>query len=295
MFTTALKAMAHRCGVGVVSLPHGDSPYANRLFKVGDLDYRDWSHYGRNPADHIVVPNELTAQRFRGERPDEQIHVLGSARFNQEWLDVLHSLLPPFSGRDDDDSLRVLLFLRNPDFIVNWEEVCRAVELITNFRDVTLVVKHHTRHGRLSAENRLSGLPSHVQHRPNLHIIGDQEHSSSLIRWADAVLEIGTSITNEAVMLGKPVLSMEYLHGNVSSIARFLPGTAMRCRDDLFDALTELESDRHTRRYSDAERRRFISEMIAPAGDDVLDNYAKLLKGMSAPVTAPKRLDGEVW
>ena len=84
-FFRALMHAAHKNFFLCVSLPHGDSPYANKLFRTEDINYISWSRFANAPFDHVVVPNELTAKRYLPALNKKRVHILGSPRYNQEW------------------------------------------------------------------------------------------------------------------------------------------------------------------------------------------------------------------
>lgn len=277
-FAQAVIEAAHRRGFVTISLPHGDSPYANRMFKIEDLNYNAWEHYGNNPFDHVVVPNPLTATRYLPCRPAERVHTLGSPRYNREWLDILDPLIPDFTTPKGEGNLKVVLFLRNPHFTIYWEELVRAMKLITQFPEVHLVVKHHTRDDTAKTDPTLESVGFDPRRTPNLEVVYDDVHSPSLIRWADVVLDLGTSVVNEAIVRGKPVLALEYLHANISTTAHYLPQTAMYCRDHLYDAIAALIKNPSTRLYSEEERQRFIHEMVEYPDEHVLERYVRFLQ-----------------
>jgi hypothetical protein len=284
-FAITVKEAAGQRGYANLSLPHGDSPYWNAMFKMEDIDYSAMEHYRDNPLDVVVVPNPLTAKRFTSFRNDDQLRIIGSARYNDEWMGELKTLLPPFDIPGTDKMLKLVMFLRNAEFPINWEQVIYSIRLATQFRDVYLVVKHHTRGGTEDNPNMREHLEMGKLNQmtaPNLKIVYSDIHSGSLLQWADAVLELGTSISFEAIKLNKPLLAMEYLHANISTTAHFLPQTAMRCKDDLFDAIQALRQNRETRFYTDAERQRFIHEIIDYPDGHVLERYVELIQSLMA-------------
>jgi len=94
---------------------------------------------------------------------------------------------------------------------------------------------------------------------------------------ADVVLDLGTSIAFEAVIRNCPVLSLEHVHANHSTIPFYIPETDIRCRDDLYGRLQDLHARSIGDFYSSESRERFIREVIAPNGDEVLDDYSRFL------------------
>jgi hypothetical protein len=122
-----------------------------------------------------------------------------------------------------------------------------------------------------------------AQHEPwanrnNIEFVSDDVHSSALIEWSDLILDIGTSVVSEAVMLNKPVLAPEYLHANITTLAHYMPSTALRCRDDLYDALVSLIEDPELVGFkSEDERCSYIREIIEYPTPHVLDRYVDFL------------------
>jgi hypothetical protein len=280
-FAIAVKDAARKRGYANLSLPHGDSPYWNAMFKMEDIDYSAMEHYQDNPLDVVVVPNPLTAKRFIPFRTDDQLKVIGSARYNDEWMGIMKTLLPSFDIPGTEKMLKLVMFLRNSEFPINWEQVIYSIQLATQFMDVYLVVKHHTRGGTEDSANMREHLELSKLNQmtaPNLKIVYNDIHSGSLLQWADAVLELGTSISFEAIKLNKPLLAMEYLHANISTTAHYLPQTAMRCKDDLYDAIEALRQNRETRLYTEAERQHFIQQIIDYPDGQVLERYIELIQ-----------------
>lgn len=279
-FALTVAEAARRRGYVNLSLPHGDSPYSNAMFKTEDIDYSAMEHYQDNPLDVVVVPNPLTAKRYSPFRDAHQLRVIGSARYNSEWMDMMQTLVPSFDVPGTEDKLKVLLFLRNSDFPINWEQLITTIRLVTQFPDVYLVVKHHTRGGVETSHHHREHLELGKLNQmtaPNLKIVYNDIHSGSLLQWSDVVLELGTSIAFEAVKLNKPLLALEYCHANISTTAYYLPRIAMRCKDDLYDAIEALRQNHEHRLYTEEERRRFTREVIDYPDEAVLERYVALI------------------
>ena len=112
----------------------------------------------------------------------------------------------------------------------------------------------------------------------NLKFIYEGVNSSSLMKWADLVIDLGTSITWEAVKQDKPVLMLEYLHSNYSTVAYYIKQSEMKCRDQLYDILQKLVKNKNLKFYNEEERRKFIKEIIDVPDNFVLERYCKFLK-----------------
>jgi hypothetical protein len=317
--------IAKRRGLPIVSLPHGDSPHANEMIAAEDLNYA-WRDIYRAATifDSVVVPNELCGKRYRPFMEAERIHVLGSPRYNSAWLWELESLTPTFAfgettphrhpersegSRDrrqpsdsrsfaslrmtaqqvsQEQSLNLVLFLRSPQYPIFWDEVVRTIRMLTADARIRVVVKHHT---RPSGSDPLKPFYDELQKNPiaNLQFAFDDVHSGSLLRWCDAVLDVATSVSFEAVKVGKPVLSMEYLHAGYSTVAKIIPSTEMRCRDDVLETVRSLITNGGESYYQPFDRQRFIGEMIDCPDDEVLPRYVSFLEQLTNQATQPAK------
>jgi len=261
----------------IISLPHGDSPHFNEMIAADDLNFAWRNIYSTGAIfDSVVVPNELCAKRYRPFMPDDRVQILGSPRYNNSWLTIMDGLTPAYEF-GPHDSLNIVLFLRSPQYPIFWQEVVRTIRMITQRPAVKLVVKHHT---RPSGSDPLRPLYDELEAHPisNLRFAFDETHSGSLLRWASVVMDVATSVSFEAVKANKPVLAMEYLHAGYSTIARYIPSTEMRCRDDVLEMLAKSATRGINGFYRKRDRVHFLDEMIDVPDADVLPRYVSYLE-----------------
>jgi len=277
-FVRAVVATAHGMGLKAVSLPHGDSPHANKLVRVEELRLVPHTKFAAAEMfDRIVVPNELCASRFRPFVDDSRVAVLGSPRYCNEWLSKLETLLPASPLRKDPDKLKIVLFLRKRVFSIFWDEVDRVVRLLTAFPGVDLIVKAHTRGGwrqPLSRNPALRGIP-------NLRFVAAEVHSAHLLDWADVIVDIATSVAFEAVKMKKPVLAADYLHAGTSTVAQYIPECMLTCRDDVYAKVDDFLENGCDDFYTEAHRRRFLAEIVDVPDPAVLPRYVDLLESQA--------------
>jgi hypothetical protein len=237
-----------------------------------------------------------------GLKTGPSLKVLGSARYCREWLAKLRDWIPDAPGLPSGPGLRLVLFLPKPDFIVDWVELEQVMSFLAALPETVFVVKAHPRRGgrhrlvrrgedwdmeitelagrdaveRFSAE---SGEGKWISAPP-------ETESSSLVKWADAVLSLGTSVTWQAVAENKPVLELSWCHGNFTTMAKYLPSTDLRCRDDLLNTLGQIRNAESRSFYRPGEREAFIESFIEADGqaDDgtVLDAYDTVLGQLCA-------------
>lgn len=253
-----------------VALPHGDEPYYNTIQRETNINYKDAIHIYEQQSffDYIIVPNNLCARRYKF-MDKEQIKVLGSPRYCQEWLQIHNTIKPLTFLTAIPNKLKVVLFLRNKHFPINWEEVVTTIKLITQFKEIFLIVRNHTR-GKLTFDINLT--------KPNLYV-DDNTNSSVLIDWADLVLDIGTSVTWECSQNQKPVLMLDYLQANETTFGHYMKSTIVRSRDELLDNLRKFCKNKQRKIYNKHQRQKFIKEMLVDDGK-VLERYCNFLEGV---------------
>jgi len=278
-FVQTTVAAARERGLGAVSLPHGDSPHSNFLVRVEELSMEPRMKFA--PArmfDRVVVPNELCATRFRPFVKHGAVAVLGSPRYCDEWLARLEQLLPPSPLTVNPDKLKLVMFLRKKDFSVFWDEVGRVIRMLAAFTEVELIVKAHTRGGWRQPLSRRAGL----RRLKNVRFVAAEIHSSHLLSWSDAVIDIATSVAFEAVKLYKPVLAADYLHAGSSTVGTYIPECALHCRDDVYTKVDHLLKNGCSDFYVAAHRERFLREIVDVPDANVLPRYVDLLESVAA-------------
>ncbi len=270
-------------------LPHGDSPYRNHIIDEGkfqtlinqcndssqkkelaNVGYQSWEKMLL--YDYLLLPNEQTASRIRNRSDCDQIKILGSPRYNWEWLDVL-SNIRPVGTVDETDDLAVVFFLRKKNFFISKEEVKYTISLLDKIPGVQTIVKEHP-------VSRLLD-PSIEDEFNTVKIIKDEIKSASLIMWGDVFLSLGTTISFEPIMRKKPVLALEYTHGNQSVVSQYFPSADMRCKDDFYNAIYDLLNKPTKNFYNDDEHRKFVEEMVTNSNDSVLDSWARFIEGVT--------------
>jgi hypothetical protein len=277
-FVECTVAAARERGLGAISLPHGDSPHASFMVRREELDMKPRQKFA--PArmfDTVVVPNELCAVRFRPFLDHDRVAVLGSPRYCDEWLEKLDSLLPPSPLTPRSDSFKLVMFSRKEDFSIFWDEVARAVQIWAAFPEVELIIKSHTRGGWRQPLSRKLDL----RKLGNVRFVAGEVHSSHLLDWADAVVDIATSVAFEAVKRRLPVLAADYLQASQSTIGLHLPECLLSCRDDAYLKLEQLIKSGGRDFYDEAHRAQFLREVIDVPDRDVLPRYVARMEALA--------------
>lgn len=276
--STNVVNVAKTRGYTTVSLPHGDSPHLNKMIFDKDLNYKNADIFSPTAKfDYVVVPNQLCANRYERHMDKNRIKILGSPRYNDEWLDFLKRNITPYRNEKGKNKLKIVFFLRPHHFIVFVDEIINNIRLVSQFKQVHLIVVNHSR-----SVTKVLASTSAIDNDDlsNIEFVSDEIPATALIQWADVVMDLSTSITFEAIKWSKPVLCMENLHGNKSTIAYYMPRTAVFCRDDLYDAIEQLIQNPNYTRYTAEERKRFIDDMIDVPDGNVLNRYIDFLSNL---------------
>lgn len=284
--------------------PHGDSPYFNAIFSDRNMknllsprstmlsssfrninDNRQfrqilhkWVYHQDENLDwiqNVIVPNELTGERWEKVVPRDHLHVLGSPRFNEEWLIKLDEIKPSTPNFPEGE-WNLVLFSRDPGFFVSKDRLTNTIEIIDRYPNIKLIVKEHTS-GELYRDSTFN--PSKLS---NVTFVGREVHSPNLFDWGDLFLHAGTSVIFEAIMKDKPVISLDYVHANRSTTGMFLPDTRADTYDDLIRILSAIFSGQLTRTYTTKQKENFVEEMIELPDQNVLDAYTNFIKKLFA-------------
>jgi hypothetical protein len=274
--------------VSSIVLPHGDSPFMNRIETQGtferflsdqsnfdthsnssEIGYHSYEKYA--DYDYSIFPNGLTASRMPEYTPDEQMRIFGSPRYNPEWLQIV-SKHRPKCDLPEHSKLKVVFFLRREGYFISVNEVENTIRLLNEFDNVIIIIKEHPREDLLTSEV--------TENMENITIVQDDITSASLIEYGDIFLSLGTTICFEPIMRMKPVVEIEYAHSNLTVVSDYFPSAGMRCKEELYHVIYELSKNGTDDYYNESARDEFISSMISPNKSPVLDQWAEFIESL---------------
>jgi hypothetical protein len=265
----ALLRAAKEKSIPTLAFPHGVYLYTNKFNKARFSSRQRF--YKFNRFDYVIVQNHLRKDVLVSSGiAREKIIVLGSARFCGEWIAQNKKILPrriESTGRDPE-RLRVVFMPSKPRCRIDVERMHNTIDLLASLSEIEAVVKPHTRIGR---EARLFD----SMQLPNVsHVL-----TSELCEWADVVLIIGSSVITEALMQGKPVLYLKYLHANTMLFEECGACWTIHNEAELEQALQSLRKKSMDVPYGDENVNRFLSEVVYGGQNDrdVLKDYAKFI------------------
>jgi len=267
-----LKA-AKELSIPTLALPHGVYLYTNESYKTGSTAGQRF--YKFNRFDYVIVQNHLRKDVLvRSGIAGEKIVVLGSARFCGEWIAQNSKILPRKieSNGGGPERLKVVFMPSKPRCRIDVERMHTTIDLLASHSEIDAVVKPHTRVGREAHLFDKMQLPNVS------HIL-----TSELCEWADVVLIIGSSVITEALMQGKPVLYLKYLHGNTMLFEDCGACWTIHNEAELEQALHSLGKKGMGVPYGDKNVNRFLAEVVYGGQNnrDVLKDYVQFITNCS--------------
>jgi hypothetical protein len=268
-----LKA-AREMSIPALSLPHGVLLYTNEKTKPKSTDKRRFAKFSR--FDFVLVPNQLRKEILvRTGVAEEKIFMLGSARYCDEWLEQNKTILPRVidSNISSSGKLKVVFMQSKPQCRVDVERMSKTISLLADFAEIEAMLKPHT---RMAGEKRYFD----ETQLPNVsHVL-----TAELCEWADVLLVVGSSVITEALMQGKPVLYLKYLHENTTLFEDLGACWIISNETELKMALSALQKNKTDIPYGEDNIAEFISEIVYGGGRhrDVLSDYEEFIVGCAS-------------
>jgi hypothetical protein len=267
-----LLEAAKEKSIPTLALPHGVYLYTNESYKAGTSARQRFHKFNR--FDYVIVQNHLRKDVLvRSGITRERVVVLGSARFCGEWIAQNRKILPRMiESNSQSERLKVAFMVSKPHCRIDIERTLNTFDLLSNFGEIEVMIKPHTRTGadsRLFANLTLSNASNIL--------------TPELCEWADVVLVIGSSVITEALMQEKPVLYLKYLHANTMLFEECGACWTINSEAELKNALQSFENKRMEVPYGDENVNRFLSEVVYGGRKkrDILGDYVQFIKNCS--------------
>jgi UDP-N-acetylglucosamine:LPS N-acetylglucosamine transferase len=103
--------------------------------------------------------------------------------------------------------------------------------------------------------------------------------TSDLLGWADVLLVVGSSVMTEALMRGKPVLYLKYLHDNTTLFEELGACWIINNELELKKALVSLQAQKVGVPYSEKNITAFLAAVVygGDSSRDVLGAYEQFI------------------
>ncbi len=265
----AILSAAQKMSIPTLALPHGVFLYTNEDVQTESKEEGLLERY--NAYDYVVVQNTSFKNLIaKSGVVAEKIHVLGSARYCNEWMAQNLRILPRTIKLQDDRSkkLKVVFMTTRPHYRIDVDRMIKTFDILSELEDIEVAVKPHTRTGKEAA--LYASLP--------LSNVSDIS-SIELCEWADVILVIGSSIIIEAQTRNKPALYLKYLHENITEYEELKACWVIHNEDELTEALLSIKDEKKSRPYTDEDVDRFLTEIIygGQKDRDVLADYERFI------------------
>jgi len=265
----SLLLAAKEYSIPAVSLPHGVFLYTNEDIKIGATQEMRFEKFHR--FDRTVVQNPLRKEVIaRSGVPRDQLVVLGSARYCDEWMNQNKKIIPRKmpTKTDANKKLKVVLMTTRPRYRINVDRMIKTFDMLSKMDGLEVVIKPHTR----------TGGEAYMYQNANLSEVSDLS-SVELCEWADVILVIASSIIIEALKQRKPALYLKYLHENTMEYEKFKACWIINSDEELNNALAALCDNLSTVPYNEEDVNRWLSEIIFGGRKkrDVLNDYQKFI------------------
>jgi hypothetical protein len=264
-----LLRAAKKMSIPTFSLPHGVYLFTNDFTKAKSTVSRRFTKFNR--FDYVIVQNQLRKDVLvRSGVAEEKIFVLGSSRYCGEWIAQNKKIMPRLIKPNDKGTakLKVIFMTSKPQCRVDIERMLNTFDLLSNLSEIQVMVKPHTRMG---ARAKL------FDNLPLFNASGVL--TAELCEWADVMLIIGSSVMTEALMQGRPVLYLKYLHANTTLFEEYGACWTIQNETELENALQSLKINKMDVPYSDENVNGFLSEVVYGGRHkrDVLKDYEQFI------------------
>jgi hypothetical protein len=265
----ALLSAAKEMSIPTIALPHGVYLYTNEYSKPKSTAKQRFSKFDR--FDYVVVQNHLRKNVLvQSGIGAEKVVVLGSARFCEEWIEQNMKILPRMinSKAKSTEKLKIVFMTSKPQCMVDMERMLNTFGILYNLSEIELMIKPHTR------------MDENPYLFDNLPIANASDVlTAELCGWADVVIVIGTSVMIEALMQGKPVIYLKYLHANIMLFEECGACWTIQDEAELENAIQSLRVKRMKMPYAEENVNRFLSEVVygGRTKRDVLRDYVQFI------------------
>jgi hypothetical protein len=274
-----LKALNN--SIKYILLPHGVTLCSNDMLSNNNMSKNnnivDFSDRWKDMDYIFLSDNTLKNKAILSGVPLENLKLVGSARFCQEWLDIKKDIQIDGSIVVNKKNKKNILFLM-PNMISNifYDEVVRTIEFISQYDDISFIVQYRA--------NEIN-LPKHIKNIHNITWITSEYTTSALIDWCDIAIHAVTTMQFECFQKKKIVVYPRYLMANTAICELYSAGVILKNRDDLRNTMNEISSDFNSfkGKYFSNEKNinKFIGDYVNAGGEmPALNNYINTIENI---------------
>lgn len=262
-----------KLGINSIFLPHGIPLFTEPVMKdrIGGRGPVFAPIVASNP-DAIVIPHRHVVSSFIQHGIDmTKLHILGSARYCREWIDVCHAitLQKDCHLQSEKNKLKVLYLERGNDRYGDRKNLVRETFMkISKLDFVHFIIKPHPRSNKMYFDN----LPHSIDIAYNVDSI-------NLCKWADIVMCLVSSIALEVLIQNKVLIYPKYFDDTPILIEEMKACWTVNNYKELENAFIKIKENPSHRSYSQEDVEKFLVEVVygGKRNRDVLGDYGKLI------------------
>ncbi len=273
---------ARMMNIPTIAIPHGYHTWFNDDFNSATVEsLRNTGKLPQFPnrnkySAYVVQSNNIKRYCIASGIVEENISVLGSARFCREWSNINYALCTNHQAEKNDlRGIIVVFFLNHWTYNVNRESCLSLIRKIAKEQDTQLVIKGHTR-------GKYSGGLSPIEEQSlakfdSITFADDGLHSPLLVSMANAVIVYGSSICFEALRQHIPVCRPKYICSNNTIFDNSGLVYEAECEDEVVEFIRDIES--HKIKFEEDLLEKFFQEHVEnnSTNYDVLESYVNLI------------------
>jgi len=268
-----LLAASKKQGRHTVFLPHGIPLFTEAVMAVREG--------GRGPVfapiiaadpDSLVLPHrQVVSSITRHNFDSSKLHILGSARFCWEWINIIHDITSRKTNElpMNSNKLNVLYIERGNDRYGDKKDVVRETFVkISELDYVNFIIKPHPRSQSI-----------HFQDLPESINIAYDHDSINLCRWADVVICLVSSIAIEVLIQNKTLIYPKFFDELPLIMDEMGACWTINSYEELLSAFKNVKDDQSYRPYAQENVNNFLTEVVCGGEEhrDVLGDYEKLI------------------
>jgi len=274
---------ATNLNIPTLCFPHGLNIYMNEDITPGRkraFERNRQTMTSRNEYDAYVTQSEHDRrQEAKLGVNSERHYVLGSSRYYPEWQSINEGLYPEYHTQKDIlGKLSVVFMLPHWRYNVNKEKTIKLISNLADCKWIYLVIKEHTRGDSLPED-----VYDQLTQKEDCELVA-QVPSVSLIKWADAIINFGSSIGIEALQQNTHHINPSYLHSNTTIFDTTGASHRPTTNKKTVSLLEKIHNEQvNTSRESNKKQ---LYQAVIYGGDeshDVLERYRELIKRLSRP------------
>lgn len=247
---------SRRRGIPTISMPHGIP-----LFVKHSHDYdRAKEDYINNQCDYLVLQHRWWKHECVEYGLDaSRTTILGIARHCKEWERILQKIVPsePLLENKGNGRLKVVYMDSGPDRYHEYKDIVQeAVQRIGQLNFVRFIYKPHTR--RNIAHLKV----------PRSTEIAKDINSVNLIKWADVVVGMHSSIMIEALIQDTVYISPTYFRKRKMIYEEYEACWMVNSHLELEEALKKLKEEPTLQPYPRKNVERFLTDVVCNGEKD---------------------------